>query len=124
MTIKHNWTIAQLDAYPEYEGHSDVVFTAHWRCDGTDGEHTAGVYGTVGLTLDPEAKFTPFEKLTEAQVIGWVQDALGEEQVTSYEENVANQIEALINPPVVHPSMPWVARAAEKRAPAARGSKL
>jgi len=107
MTTTYNWTIAQMDAYPEYEGRKDVVFTVHWRCDGTDGEHTAGVYGSVGLTLDPEAKFTPFEKLTEAQVIGWVQDALGEEQVASYEENVANQIEALINPPVVRPPLPW-----------------
>jgi hypothetical protein len=124
MTIKCNWTIAQLDAYPEYKSHKDVVFTVHWRCDGTDGEHTVGVYGSVGLTLGPEAKFTPFEKLTEAQVIGWVQDALGEDQVKQYEGSVANQIDALINPPVVHPSMPWAARAAEKRAPAARGSKL
>jgi len=124
MTISYNWTVAQMDAYPEYEGRKDVVFTVHWRLDGTDGEHTAGVYGSVGLTLDPEAKFTPFEKLTEAQVIGWVQDALGEDQVKQYEENVANQIEALINPPVVRPSMPWAARASEKRAPAARGSKL
>jgi hypothetical protein len=114
MTISYNWTIAQLDAYPEYEGHKDVVFTAHWRMDGTDGEYAAGVYGSVGLTLDPKAKFTPFEKLTEAQVIGWVKDALGEEQVTSYEENVANQIEALINPPVVRPPLPWAAAPVEE----------
>jgi hypothetical protein len=124
MTVTHKWAVSQLDCYPEYEGYKDVAFTAHWRMDGTDGDHTAGVYGSVGLTLDPEAKFAPFEKLTEAQVIGWVKDALGEEQVASYEENVANQIDALINPLVVRPSMPWAARAAEKRAPAARGSKL
>jgi hypothetical protein len=107
VTIKYNWTIAQLDCYPEYEGHKDVVFTAHWRMDGTDGEHTAGVYGTVELNLDPEAKFTPFEKLTQEQVVGWVEDALGEEQVKQYEESVANQIETLANPPVVSPPLPW-----------------
>jgi hypothetical protein len=107
MTIKYNWTIAQLDAYPEYEGHKDVVFTAHWRCDGTDGEHTSGVYGSVGLTLDPEAKFTPFEKLTEKQVAGWVKGALGEEQVKEYESSIAGQIDALASPPVVNPPLPW-----------------
>ena len=107
MAVTCNWTVAQMDAHPEYEGHSDVVFTVHWRCDGTDGEHTAGVYGTVGLTLDAETKFTPFEKLTEAQVIGWVQDALGEEQVASYEESIAKQIEDQITPPVVTPALPW-----------------
>jgi hypothetical protein len=114
MTISYNWTVSQLDCYPEHEGHTDVVFVCHWRMDGTDDEYAAGVYGSVGLTLDPEAKFTPFEKLTEAQVIGWVKDALGEDQVTSYEENVANQIEALINPPVVNPPLPWAAAPVEE----------
>lgn len=107
MAITYNWTVAQLDAYPTYENHTDVVFTVHWRMDGTDGEHTAGVYGSVGLTLDPEATFTPYADLTEAQVVGWVKDALGEEQVTSYEANVAAQIDALVNPPVVTPALPW-----------------
>lgn len=107
MAITYNWTVAQLDAYPTYENHTDVVFTVHWRMDGTDGEHTAGVYGSVGLTLDPEADFTPYADLTEAQVVGWVKDALGEEQVTGYEENVAAQIDALVNPPVVTPALPW-----------------
>jgi len=107
MAIAHKWTVAQLDCYPQHDGHSDVVFTAHWRCGGTDGECTAGVYGSVGFTLDPEKPYTPFADLTEAQVIGWVKDALGEEQVASYEENVANQIAALTNPPVVTPPLPW-----------------
>jgi hypothetical protein len=107
MTVTHNWTVAQMDAYPEYEGHSDVVFTVHWRLDGVDGEHTAGVYGAAGLALDPEAKYIPYAKLTEEMVMGWVHEALGEEQVASYEENVANQIAALVNPPVVTPALPW-----------------
>lgn len=107
MATEYTWSIAQLDCYPEHEGHSDVVFTAHWRLTGVDGEHTGSVYGTVGLTLDPEAEFTPFADLTEAMVIGWVQNAMGEEAVAAHEANVAAQIEALINPPVVRPALPW-----------------
>lgn len=107
MAVTNTWTVVQMDAYPEYEGQTDVVFTVHWTLSGVDGEHTAGVYGSVGLTLDPEADFTPYADLTEAQVVGWVKDALGEEQVASYEENVAAQIEAQINPPVVTPPLPW-----------------
>lgn len=109
MTTTYTWNIAQLDTYLEYEGHPDVVFTVHWTLSGTDGEYTAGVYGSVGVTLDPEATFIPFASLTEKQVIGWVKAALGEEQVTSYEENVAGQIEAQINPPIVTPPLPWSA---------------
>jgi hypothetical protein len=107
MTVAYNWSVAQMDAYPTYENYTDVVFTVHWRLDGTDGEHTADVYGSVGLTLDPDAPFTPYADLTEAQVIGWVQDALGEEQVASYEASVTAQVAALANPPVVTPPLPW-----------------
>lgn len=107
MTTTYTWSVVQMDAYPIYEGHTDVVFTVHWTLTGVDGEHTAGVYGSVGLTLDPEATFTPYADLTEAQVIGWVQNALGDEQVASYEENINGQIAALANPPVVTPDLPW-----------------
>lgn len=107
MPTEYTWSIAQLDCYPEHEGHSDVVFTAHWRLTGVDGEHTGSVYGSAGLTLDPDAPFTPFAELTEAMVIGWVKDALGEEAVAAYEDNVAQQIANAINPPVISPALPW-----------------
>jgi hypothetical protein len=107
MAITNTWAVVAMDAYPEYEGNADVVFTVHWTLNATDGEHTGGVYGSVGLTLDPDAPFVPYASLTEAQVIGWVQAALGEEQVDAYEANVAEQIANQINPPVVHPALPW-----------------
>ena len=107
MPTTYTWTIAQLDCYPEHEGHTDVVFTVHWRLDGTDSEYTAGVYGSVGLTLDPESPFTPYAALTKDQVVGWVKDALGEEQVAQYEESIAKQIENEKKPPVITPPLPW-----------------
>jgi hypothetical protein len=107
MAITNTWSVVQMDAYPEYEGETDVVFSVHWQLNGTDGTYNGSVYGSVGVTLDPDAPFTPYASLTQAQVIGWVQDALGEEQVASYEANVAQQIENQINPPVVTPPLPW-----------------
>lgn len=101
------WNINQLDAYPEYEGNADVVFTVHWTLNATDGDHTGGVYGSVGLTLDPEATYVPYANLTEAQVVGWVHAALGEEQVAAYEAGVLAQIELQKNPTVVTPTLPW-----------------
>lgn len=107
MAITNTWAVVAMDAYPEYEGNADVVFTVHWTLNATDGEHAGGVYGSVGLTLDPDAPFVPYASLTEAQVMGWVHEAMGEEQVASYEANVAQQIENQINPPVVYPALPW-----------------
>ena len=107
MAITYTWAVQQMDAHPTYEGHTNVVSNVHWTLAGVDGEHTAGVYGSVGLTLDPDATYAPYGGLTEAKVIGWVKDALGKEQVKAYEANVAAQIEAQINPPVVTPDLPW-----------------
>ena len=105
--METTWNINQMDAYPEYEGNADVVFTVHWSITATEDEYTGYAYGSVGLTLDPEATYVPYANLTEAQVIGWVQAALGEEQVAAYEANVAEQIANQINPPVVSPALPW-----------------
>jgi hypothetical protein len=96
-----------MNAYPELDGKTDVVFTVHWTLTGTDGTHTAGVYGSVGVTVDSDAPFTPYADLTQEQVISWVQSALGAEQVAAYEANVAKQIDDLADPPVVTPPLPW-----------------
>jgi len=57
----------------EFKKDSGYVFTAHYRCDASDGDFHASSYGTAGFSQDPEADgFTPYEDLTEAQVLEWV----------------------------------------------------
>lgn len=107
MAIVNSWNVVALDCYPEFEGEKDCVFNVHYTLTGVDGEYTGSVYGSVGLTLDAEAPFTPYSQLTKDQVICWVKDAMGAEQVAAYEANVAQQIENQINPPVVTPPLPW-----------------
>ena len=109
MAITNTWGIVQLDAYPEKDGLTDVVFTVHWNLTGDDGEgHTGYAYGSVGVTLDEGGAYTPYNELTLDQVVGWVKDSLGAEQVASLGASVATQIENQINPPVVTPPLPWV----------------
>lgn len=101
------WNVVQMDAYPEKDGLTDVVFTVHWNLTGVDGDYIGSVYGSVGVTLDPEAPYTSYENLTQDQVIGWVKSALGDEQVSEYEANVQAQIDQQKNPTVVTPPLPW-----------------
>jgi len=103
------WVIEAMNCKPQEDGQTDVVITVHWRLNGTDGQYSGTVYSTVGLTYTAGSPFTPYADLTQDQVIGWVQDALGQDQVISLEANVAAQIEAQINPPVVTPPLPWAA---------------
>lgn len=109
MTITNTWGISQMDAYPQFDGETDVVFNVHWNLSASDGTYQAYAYGTQTVSLDPDAPFTPYADLTEAQVIGWVQSAMGAEQVAAIEAGVAQQIADQANPPVVTPPLPWSA---------------
>jgi hypothetical protein len=105
--ITYNWNVVQMDAYPEKDGLTDVVFQVHWTLIGTEETYSGMVYGSVNVTLDEGSTYTPYNELTQEQVVGWVKDSLGEEQVASLEANIATQIQNKINPPVVTPPLPW-----------------
>lgn len=107
--INYTWNILQLNCYPESEGQTNVVFTAHWTACGDDGEFTGYSYGTASLTYVAGTPYTPFADLTLEQTVNWVKSSLGEDQVTSIEASIADQIESLRNPVVVSPPLPWAA---------------
>jgi hypothetical protein len=107
MAVTNTWAVQQMDCYPEEGGETDVVFNVHWTLTGTEAGFTASVYGSQAVAVDPAEPFTPYADLTEMQVIGWVQSAMGAEAVASYEANVATQINDQVAPPVVTPDLPW-----------------
>lgn len=101
-----DWTISQLDrSLPD-----GVVMTAHWRVSDSDGAASGTVYGTISFpSKDPsDPTFVPYEQLTEAQVIQWVKDEMGAEQVAAHEASVAAQIDKQKNP-VSAAGVPWAA---------------
>jgi len=68
-----NWTISTL----ERELSDGGVIVAHWRCNASDGDFSASSYGTCGFTPDASAPgFVAYDSLTEADVLGWVWDAV------------------------------------------------
>ena len=109
MTVTNTWLIEQMDCYPTADGQTDVVFTIHWRVNATDNTYNATSYGTIGVTYEAGSPYTPYADLTQAQVIGWVQESIGAEQVAKIEASLATNIANQINPPVVSPPLPWSA---------------
>jgi hypothetical protein len=93
-----------MDAYPQAEGETNVVFTVHWTCAGTDGTYNASVYSTCAVPA-PTANFTPYQDLTQDQVLGWIWASGVDKDAT--EAAVNQQIAQAINPPVVTPPLPW-----------------
>lgn len=107
MSVTNTWVVEQMDCYPTYENQTDVVFIVHWRVNATDGTYTATSYGTVGVTYKSGEPYTPYADLTQAQVVGWVQSALGADDVARVEASLAADIAGQVSPSVISPKLPW-----------------
>ena len=103
--ITYNWNCKTVDTYPTHAGESDVVYNVHWRVTGvsdqvdSDGDpYSVTIIGTQSLNTEDLSNFTAFDTVVHSDVVGWVKEAMGEEQVASIEESIENQINALITP--------------------------
>jgi len=103
MAISYTWDVNTVDVYPTDEGQTDVIYNVHWRLNATDTEvdaegnpYTASVYGTQVLDTSDLSNFTDFDSVTSSQVQGWVESAMGAEEVQSLKDgldaNIAGQI--------------------------------
>jgi uncharacterized GH25 family protein len=99
--INYNWQVVQMNRLTS----DGFVVTVHYNVSATEDEYSASTYGTVGFTEQPDTTYTPYEELTQAQVVGWVQDALNKDTV---EASLAGQIEALKHPTQAT-GLPWSA---------------
>jgi hypothetical protein len=91
-----NWQIVQLDRMTA----DGFVTTAHWTCTATDGDFSANAYGSVGFSGD---LVTPYENLTQEQVLGWVWEQIDKDGI---EASLTAQIQAQKNPVSVA-GVPW-----------------
>ena len=100
-------TIDSMYTLPQVEGQTDVVVNALWTVTGVDGTYTAEIGGNTQFTLEQGAAFTPYDQLTESQVISWIPES----QISSAQSCVQGQIDSLITPPVSPSSqpLPWAA---------------
>jgi hypothetical protein len=103
--ITLSWIIERLLVRKVEGTYSDVVITADWRCNGTQDQYSGTCYGSASFA-PPSGSFTPYEDLTQEQVLGWCY-ANGVDQ-KAIEANVTIQIENQINPPIIAPPLPWV----------------
>jgi hypothetical protein len=108
--ITLSWIIERLLVRKVEGTYSDVVITADWRCNGSQDQYSGTCYGSASFA-PPSESFTPYEDLTEQQVLDWCY-ANGVDK-TAIEANVTAQIENQINPPVIAPPLPWVPPAPE-----------
>jgi hypothetical protein len=100
-----SWLIERLLVKPTEGTNTDVVITADWRCNGSQESFYGTCYGSASFA-PPSGSFTPYDQLTEQQVLDWCY-ANGVDQ-KAIEANVTQQINDQINPPIIAPPLPWV----------------
>ena len=103
MAISYTWDVNTVDVYPTDGDYTDVIYNVHWRLNATDTQvdaegnpYTASVYGTQVLDTSDLSGFIDFDNVTSSQVQGWVESAMGAEEVQSLKDgldaNIAGQI--------------------------------
>ena len=104
------WKIAACDRTVALGGEADVITSVHWEV--TDEEtvndvvHSGRRYSSVSLDTSDLSSFTAYASVTEANAIAWAKEALGADEVTRLETDVASQI-TLSKAPVTGTGVPW-----------------
>ena len=90
---------------PQVDGQTDVVVNVLFTVAGIDGQYKANIDGSQECTLTPGQAFTPYDQLTQDQVIGW----LDPQMISNLQANVQGQINSMITPPVspTNQILPW-----------------
>ena len=106
MAISYEWDVKTVDTYPTKDSKSDVVHNVHWRLKATDDTNkdsdgnnwTAEVYGTQVVDTSDLSSFKAFADLSASDVQGWVEAALGADEVTAKKASLDAQIAEKITP--------------------------
>jgi hypothetical protein len=94
------------------DGMTDVVKSASWTRTATEvvgeGEdaktYIASFPGVTPFNTPDPASFTPYEDITEEQVIGWVDAKV---DMPAIDATLTSNVENQINPPIVELPLPW-----------------
>ena len=108
----YTWTVTNL--YTEdKDGHTDYVVDAIYDIVGTEESggttYTAELSNTASFEVVQGDDFIAYADLTNAIVIGWIQDQLGTDGVSNLEASVGGMIDSEITPPVSpeNTPLPW-----------------
>lgn len=100
------WKIENIYRNPE----TGVVYEVDWSISGANGTRTFDM-GFAKDELDALTDYTPFEELTEAQVIQWVKDMQGAEMVAFLEQDIdavqSESQQAQETPVTLSEGKPW-----------------
>ena len=106
MAIGYTWDVSTVDTYPTKSSKSDVIYNVHWRLTATDDTNkdsdgnfwSSYNYGSQVLDTSDLSSFKAFADVTVSDVQGWVETAIGADEVTEIKAGLDAQIAKMITP--------------------------
>ena len=106
MAIGYTWDVSTVDTYPTKDSKSDVIYKVHWRLKATDDTNkdsngnfwSAVTYGSQALDTSDLSSFKAFASVSNSDVQGWVETAIGSDEVTAMKTGLDSQIAEMITP--------------------------
>lgn len=105
-----SWSITKLFCIPNLNGQQNVIVNIEWKVSIEETIDSKKYYaektGIIGSGFSPNIiNFTPFDQLTEQQVLNWVwSNGISKEGTESI---LQGDINSQINPPIITPPLPW-----------------
>lgn len=90
--IPNNGLLAQT-----LDNKKDVVSLIRYTITATDGKNTVEDNGVVKIDFNENKPFTVYKDLTEAVVLQWVKESLGDDRVAVVESRLKKRLETLSN---------------------------
>jgi len=100
------WKVSSCNRTVSLDGEADVITNVHWEVSDEDDNHYGRQYGSSDIDTSDLSGFIEYADVTEANAIEWAKAALGSDEVTRLEADVASQI-ALSKTPITRRGVPW-----------------
>lgn len=107
MANTYTWKVSELNVTPTLGELTNVVESIRWFVVGSDGENTFSVTDVTAIPFDENTEYTPYENLTEEQVISWVHSILGADGVSKYQTDIDDVLSQLAVQTSTTPELPW-----------------
>lgn len=98
------WKINEMACYSSQNNYSNVVYFLRWDCTATDGLKAVS-FGADNILSSPTDGFTPYDQLTEDQVLGWLW-ASGVDK-DAIEASLTQSVASMPDPVSVSLPLPW-----------------
>lgn len=109
--MNKEWNILKLECKTSENGLTNIVQRIQWNYKVTETvngqEYSSEISGPLDLPSPSQENFTPFESLTNDQVVLWIESTMGIDQVNYLNNLLLNNINEQVSPTVVYLDPPF-----------------